>query len=114
MSVLPHCPKCDSPYTYEDGTGLIICPECGYEFTLEQLDKEDIIKDSVGNTLQNGDSVTITKDLSVKGATKAIKKGTKVKSIKFIDPSQNNDHDIEAKVDGFGTILLKSSVVKKN
>ncbi|MDR2833237.1 MAG: alkylphosphonate utilization protein [Streptococcaceae bacterium] len=114
---LPACPNCGSTYTYEDGTGMIICPECGNEFSLEQLQEQQeaaLVKDSVGNVLQDGDSVTIIKDLVVKGMPKSIKKGTKVKSIRLVDPELNNGHDIDAKVDGFGFMGLKSSVVKKN
>lgn len=113
---IPACPKCQSEYTYEDGTGLIICPECAYEFSLADLEAEkeaSLVKDSVGNVLTDGDSVTIIKDLPVKGMPKPIKKGTKVKSIRLIDPDLNNGHDIDARIDGFGAMALKSSVVKK-
>lgn len=111
---LPACPKCNSEYTYDNGMGLITCPECSYEFTLDSLvdDNTLIIKDSVGNILSNGDNVVITQDLPVKGM-KPIKKGIKVKNIYLIDASDNNGHDIEAKVEGFGKMLLKGSVVKK-
>ncbi|MCH4169510.1 MAG: alkylphosphonate utilization protein [Streptococcaceae bacterium] len=110
---LPACPKCQSVYTYEDGSGLIICPECAYEFKAEDLVAAEI-KDAVGNVLNEGDTVTIIKDLPVKGMPKPIKKGTKVKNIRLVDPDENNGHDIAAKVDGFGAMGLKSSVVKKN
>lgn len=109
---LPACPKCQSTYTYEDGTGLIVCPECAHEFRMEDLE-ETPIKDSVGNVLSEGDTVTIIKDLPVKGMPKPIKKGTKVKNIHLVDPDENNGHDISAKVDGFGAMGLKSAVVKK-
>ncbi|MDR0922091.1 MAG: alkylphosphonate utilization protein [Lactobacillales bacterium] len=113
---IPACPKCGSTYTYEDGTGLVICPECGYEFHPEELAEQAAaaqIKDSVGNVLEDGDTVTIIKDLPVKGMPKPIKKGTKVKGIRLVNPDENNGHDIAAKVDGFGAMGLKSSVVKK-
>ncbi|SKA02844.1 phosphonoacetate hydrolase [Pilibacter termitis] len=112
----PNCPKCNCEYTYDDGTGLVICPECAYEFRPEELAAEaeaNVIKDSVGNVLNEGDTVTIIKDLAVKGMPKPIKKGTKVKNIRLVDPDLNNGHDIDAKVDGFGNMGLKSSVVKK-
>ena len=81
---------------------------------LEENAANQAVKDAVGNILEDGDSVTIIKDLQVKGMPKPIKKGTKVKSIRLVDPDANNGHDIEAKVDGFGSMGLKSSVVKKS
>jgi protein PhnA len=116
MENVPACPQCGSTYTYDDGTGLITCPECGYEFHLDELAAAEAaaqIKDSVGNILTDGDTVTVIKDLPVKGMPKPIKKGTKVKNIRLVDPDMNNGHDIDAKVDGFGNMGLKSSVVKK-
>ncbi|MDR2465023.1 MAG: alkylphosphonate utilization protein [Streptococcaceae bacterium] len=113
---LPNCPKCGSEYVYDDGTGLLICPECGYEWRADEAaaaEEANKIKDSVGNVLEEGDTVTIIKDLPVKGMPKPIKKGTKVKNIRLVDPEMNNGHDIDAKVDGFGNMGLKSSVVKK-
>lgn len=113
MENLPNCPKCNSEYTYEDGT-LLVCPECSYEWTLGLDTEEDtnIIKDANGNVLNDGDAVTVIKDLKVKGSSSSIKIGTKVKSIRLIhDPSDG--HDIECKIDGFGAMKLKSSVVKK-
>lgn len=114
MINLPNCPKCNSEYTYEDGV-LLICPECGYEWTLESeaaKEEENLIKDANGNVLNDGDTVTIIKDLKVKGATSALKQGTKVKNIKLILDA-SDDHNIDCKIDGFGAMKLKSSVVKK-
>ncbi|WP_010096641.1 zinc ribbon domain-containing protein YjdM [Ornithinibacillus scapharcae] len=109
MSNLPNCPKCNSEYTYEDGV-LFICPECGHEWTTEQENEEQtVIKDSNGNVLQDGDTVTVIKDLKVKGSSTVIKQGTKVKNIRLID----GDHDIDCKIDGFGAMQLKSEFVKK-
>lgn len=110
---LPKCPKCGSEYTYEDGN-MLICPECFHEWTLEESNNENeknVVKDSNGNILQNGDSVTIIKDLKVKGASSDLKRGTKVKNIKLID---DGIHNIECKIDGFGAMKLKSEFVKKN
>ena len=112
MEKLPNCPKCNSEYTYEDGS-LLVCPECAYEWTLgsENVSDEDelIVKDSNGNILKDGDSVTVIKDLKVKGASSPIKKGTKVKNIRLVD----GDHNIDCKIDGFGAMSLKSEFVKK-
>jgi protein PhnA len=112
MSNFPNCPQCNSEYTYEDGS-LLVCPECGHEWTLELETKnsEDnkIIKDANGNVLNDGDSVTVIKDLKVKGSSLVIKIGTKVKNIRLID----EDHDIDCKIDGFGAMKLKSEFVKK-
>ena len=110
---LPKCPKCGSEYTYEDGN-VLICPECFHEWTLEESNnesEENVVKDSNGNILQNGDSVTIIKDLKVKGASSDLKRGTKVKNIRLID---DGIHNIECKIDGFGAMKLKSEFVKKN
>ena len=110
---LPKCPKCGSEYTYEDGN-MLICPECFHEWTLEESNsenEENVVKDSNGNVLQNGDSVTIIKDLKVKGASSDLKRGTKVKIIRLID---DGIHNIECKIDGFGAMKLKSEFVKKN
>lgn len=111
MSQLPNCPKCNSEYTYEDGT-LLICPECAHEWSANaEADAEDekVIKDAVGNILQEGDSVTVIKDLKVKGTSSVVKVGTKVKNIRLVD----GDHDIDCKVDGIGPMKLKSQFVKK-
>ena len=110
---LPKCTKCGSEYTYEDGN-MLICPECFHEWTLEESNsenEENVVKDSNGNVLQNGDSVTIIKDLKVKGASSDLKRGTKVKNIRLID---DGIHNIECKIDGFGAMKLKSEFVKKN
>ena len=111
MQELPNCPKCNSEYTYEDGS-LLICPECSYEWTLEAAATEEdakVVKDCNGNVLQDGDTVTIIKDLKVKGASSALKQGTKVKNIRLVD----GDHNIDCKIDGFGAMSLKSEFVKK-
>ena len=109
---LPKCPKCGSEYTYEDGS-MLVCPECFYEWTLEDnsANEENGVKDANGNILQNGDSVTIIKDLKAKGASNDLKRGTKVKNIRLID---DGIHNIDCKIDGFGAMKLKSEFVKKN
>lgn len=112
MSTYPNCPKCNSEYTYDDGN-LYICPECAHEWamdgTLEASDDESVV-DSNGNLLADGDSVTIIKDLKVKGSSSDLKRGTKVKSIRLIS---DGEHNIECKIDGFGQMKLKSEFVKK-
>lgn len=112
MANLPNCPKCNSEYTYEDGS-LFVCPECAHEWSLESGNKnsEDglVVKDANGNILKDGDSVAIIKDLKVKGASSALKMGTKVKNIKLVE----GDHNIDCKIDGFGAMQLKSEFVKK-
>ncbi|MGG3800843.1 zinc ribbon domain-containing protein YjdM [Metabacillus fastidiosus] len=110
MADLPNCPECHSQYTYEDGS-LLVCPECAHEWTLEIGNNEDekIIKDANGNVLNDGDSVTVIKDLKVKGSSLVVKIGTKVKNIRLVD----GDHDIDCKIDGFGPMKLKSEFVKK-
>lgn len=112
MADLPNCPKCNSEYTYEDGL-LLICPECAHEWTKdaesENSEEETVIKDSNGHVLQNGDAVTVIKDLKVKGTSSVVKRGTKVKNIRLID----GDHDIDCKIDGLGDMQLKSKFVKK-
>ncbi len=111
MNSLPNCPKCNSEYVYEDGN-LLVCPECSFEWNPEHFEDENTIKDVNGNTLNNGDTVIVVKDLKVKGYSTSIKSGTKVKNIKLI-PDNKDGHDIECKIDGFGAMLLKSSKVKK-
>lgn len=110
MSSLPNCPKCHSEYTYEDGS-LFVCPECGHEWSIQSQVDEDVkvVKDANGNILNDGDSVSVIKDLKVKGTSSVIKIGTKVKSIRLVD----GDHDIDCKIDGFGAMKLKSEFVKK-
>lgn len=112
MSEFPPCPKCNSEYTYPTEGIMLMCPECGYEWNPEEFAAEegaDKVKDSNGNVLQDGDSVVIVKDLPVKGAPKPIKAGTKVKNIRLVD----GDHNIDCKIDGFGSMALKSEFVKK-
>lgn len=111
---LPNCPKCDAEYTYQDGA-LLICPMCAHEWTQEETAAAEealVIRDAVGNALQDGDAVTVVKDLKIKGSSAVIKVGTKVKSIRLLHDAPD-DHDIDCKVDGFGPMKLKSSVVKK-
>ncbi|MFN3984557.1 MAG: zinc ribbon domain-containing protein YjdM [Rhodocyclaceae bacterium] len=111
MSTLPNCPKCDSTYTYEDG-GLLVCPECAHEWSATSeasAETARVWKDANGNVLQDGDSVTVIKDLKVKGSSSVVKVGTKVKNIRLIE----GDHDIDCKIDGFGSMQLKSEFVKK-
>lgn len=104
---IPNCPKCHSEYTYEDGN-MFICPECGHEFN-ESTEEENLIKDSNGNVLNDGDAVTVIKDLKVKGSSSVVKRGTKVKNIRLVE----GDHDIDCKIDGIGAMSLKSIYVKK-
>lgn len=112
MSTLPACPKCHSEYTYEDGV-LYICPECAHEWPQQAAapttDDDRIYRDAVGNVLQDGDTVTVIKDLKPKGSSSVIKMGTRVKNIRLVD----SDHDIDCKIDGFGAMSLKSEFVKK-
>ncbi|MBL1226174.1 zinc ribbon domain-containing protein YjdM [Enterococcus sp. BWR-S5] len=112
METLPNCPECGSTYTYED-RGMMICPECAHEWTPGDAVEENdsAIKDSNGNVLADGDTVTVIKDLKVKGASGAIKQGTKVKNIRLVESSDG--HNIDCKVDGFGPMKLKSEFVKK-
>ena len=111
MSGLPNCPKCNSEYTYEDGTNYV-CPECAHEWSKdasESTEQARVWKDANGNVLQDGDSVTVIKDLKIKGSSSVVKVGTKVKNIRLID----GDHDIDCKIDGIGAMQLKSEFVKK-
>lgn len=114
MSALPNCPKCQSEYTYEDGD-MYICPECSHEWSknaAETTDDISTIKDSNGNLLQDGDTVTVIKDLKVKGSSLVVKVGTKVKNIRLL-PDASDGHDIDCKIDGIGAMKLKSEFVKK-
>ncbi len=106
-----NCPKCNCEYTYEVNN-LYNCPECFHEWDpADTTTSSDlVVKDSNGNLLQDGDSVTIIKDLKVKGASNALKIGTKVKNIRLVE----GDHNIDCKIDGFGAMKLKSEFVKKN
>ena len=108
----PPCPECKSEFSYEMGE-LLVCPECAHEWNPDDVDVETIrvIKDASGNVLADGDDVTIVKDMKVKGSSNTLKVGTKVRGIRLIDGP--GDHNIEAKVDGFGPMNLKSSIVKK-
>jgi protein PhnA len=110
MSDLPQCPQCDSTYTYEDRDGYV-CPECAHEWhqPAEVEDDSRVIKDSNGNVLADGDTITVIKDLKVKGSSAVVKVGTKVKNIRLVD----GDHDIDCKIDGIGAMKLKSEFVKK-
>lgn len=114
---LPPCPKCSCGYTYKMNA-LVVCPECGHEWVPEEngtqgagAAAEKVVKDAVGNVLQDGDSVVVVKALKVKGSPSGIKAGTKVRNIRLVDGVDG--HDIDCKVDGFGAMQLKSSVVKK-
>jgi protein PhnA len=112
MNELPPCPQCSSTLTYEDGE-LYVCPECGNEWSKTAVtpaaEPERVIRDAVGNELRDGDSVTVIKDLKVKGSSLVVKMGTKVKNIRLIE----GDHDIDCKIDGIGAMQLKSQFVKK-
>jgi len=112
MSSLPPCPQCASEYTYEDGVALV-CPECAHEWsphdTAAADTEEKVFRDSAGNVLEDGDTVTVIKDLKLKGSSGVVKVGTKVKNIRLID----GDHDIDCKIDGLGAMKLKSEFVKK-
>lgn len=112
MSDHPNCPKCNSGFAYRDGL-LLVCPECAHEWdeteTLASNDEGDRIFDSNGNELVDGDTVTVIKDLKVKGTSLVVKVGTKVKNIRLVD----SDHDIDCKIEGIGAMKLKSQFVKK-
>ena len=112
MTDLPKCPKCDSPFTYEDGDNYV-CPECGWEWsktaTAEAGEQAKVFKDAFGNVLVDGDTVTVIKDLKIKGSSSVVKVGTKVKNIRLVD----GDHDIDCKIDGIGAMQLKTEFVKK-
>jgi protein PhnA len=113
MPGLPNCPKCNSTYTYEDG-GQYICPECAHEWAKGAAVEEDvggtlIVNDANGNLLRDGDSVTVIKDLKIKGSSSVVKVGTKVKNIRIVE----GDHNIDCKIDGIGAMKLKSEFVRK-
>ncbi len=113
MNDLPPCPKCNSEYTYPDHDHFI-CPDCGYEWNqgatkTSATPPEEMVTDAHGNKLQDGDSITIIKDLKVKGASQSLKVGTKVKNIRLVE----GDHNIDCKISGFGAMKLKSEFVKK-
>lgn len=113
MNSLPPCPQCQSTYTYEDGA-LYVCPECAHEWSTAvpaaaAMESGPVVRDAHGNLLQDGDSVTVIKDLKVKGASSSVKVGTKVRNIRLVE----GDHNIDCKIDGFGAMQLKSEFVKK-
>lgn len=117
MHSLPSCPKCNSEYTYEDGN-LIVCPECFHEWvpaTEEELlakEEANLIRDANGNVLEDGDDVTVIKDLKIKGSSSVVKLGTRVNGIKLV-PDASDGHDIDCRIDGMGFMKLKSEFVKK-
>ena len=112
MSALPKCPKCSSEYTYEDGSNYV-CPECAHEWPkdapVESGEPQRVYKDAFGNVLADGDSVTVIKDLKIKGSSSVVKVGTRVKNIRLTE----GDHDIDCKIDGIGAMQLKTGFVKK-
>jgi len=115
MSDLPNCPKCNEAYTYEDGA-MLVCPMCAHEWPKDEAadansgaEAAAVVRDAVGNILEDGDTVTVIKDLKVKGTSSVVKVGTKVKNIRLVD----GDHDIDCKVPGIGPMGLKSEFVKK-
>ncbi len=111
MSEFPPCPQCRSAYTYEDG-GQYVCPECAHEWTTattETVDVARVVRDAYGTVLSDGDTITVIKDLKVRGSSSVVKVGTRVKGIRLAD----GDHDIDCKIDGFGAMQLKSEFVRK-
>ncbi|OTG78975.1 alkylphosphonate utilization protein [Acinetobacter sp. ANC 5054] len=110
---LPNCPQCNSEYTYNDGD-LLICPECSHEWREGESTSEEqaVIKDANGNLLTDGDTVTVVKDLKIKGSSSVVKVGTKVKNIRLLTDAADG-HDIDCKIDGIGAMKLKSEYVKK-
>jgi protein PhnA len=111
MSTLPKCPTCSSEYTYEDGDNYV-CPECANEWpttTAESVAEERVVRDAFGNEIKAGDSITVVKDLKIKGSSSVVKVGTKIRIIRIVD----GDHDIDCKIDGIGAMQLKSEFVRK-
>ena len=112
MSALPVCPQCNSEFTYEDGSNYV-CPECAHEWPIQAAASVEegarVYRDAAGNVLADGDTVSVIKDLKLKGSGGVVKMGTKVKNIRLVD----SDHDIDCKIDGFGAMSLKSEFVKK-
>jgi protein PhnA len=112
MTTLPPCPKCSSQYTYEDRQ-LLVCPECAHEWNPDQqnaeVGDEPRVLDANGVELRDGDTVTVIKDLKVKGSSSVVKVGTKVKNIRLVE----GDHDIDCRIDGIGEMKLKSQFVRK-
>lgn len=114
MNELPNCPMCDSSYTYQDRDNYV-CPECSHEWNDSILENQgSVVKDSNGKVLESGDTVTVIRDLKVKGSSSVVKVGTKVKNIRVLDAEHIADgHNIDCKIEGFGAMKLKGSVVKK-
>jgi protein PhnA len=113
MENIPNCPQCGSEYTYEDGN-LYICPECAHEWSKEASEASEeglVVRDANGNILADGDTVTVIKDLKVKGSSGGIKVGTKIKGIRLVEGGDG--HNIDCKVPGVGAIKLKQEFVKK-
>lgn len=111
MNTLPPCPNCNSSYTYEDGN-LYMCPECSHEWSISEAPSNTetlLVKDAHGQVLNDGDTISVIKDLKVKGSSLVVKVGTKVKNIRLVD----GDHNIDCKIDGIGPMKLKSEFVKK-
>jgi protein PhnA len=112
LNTLPACPQCGSEYTYEDGA-FFVCPECAHEWLrnggADTVADEEVVRDANGNALEDGDTVTVIKDLKIKGSSLVVKVGTKVRSIRLV----GGDHDIDCKIDGIGAMKLKSKFVKK-
>lgn len=111
MNEYPNCPNCGSAYTYEDGN-VLVCPECAHEWTAADTaaaEEANVIRDANGNVLSDGDTITVIKNLKVKGTSLVVKQGTRVKGIRLVD----GDHDIDCKIDGLGAMKLKSEFVKK-
>lgn len=118
MASDPKCPQCGSEHTYQDRS-MWVCPECAHEWTESAAEAVDeaaagalVVKDAHGNILQDGDSVTVIKDLKVKGSSAVVKVGTKVKGIRIIDGA--DDHNIACKIEGFGAMNLKAEFIKKS
>ena len=112
MSSLPACPRCKSEFTYEDAL-MYVCPECAHEWPKiagTQIEEtEQVVRDANGNVLTDGDTITVIKDLKVKGASSVLKVGTKVKGIRLVE----GDHNIDCNIEGFGAMKLKSEFVRK-
>ena len=112
MTTLPQCPSCSSEYTYEDGE-MFVCPECAHEWAKSAAPDESVadvvVRDAFGNELKAGDSITVIKDLKIKGSSSVVKTGVKIKIIRLVD----GDHDIDCRIDGIGAMQLKSEFVKK-
>jgi protein PhnA len=111
MTALPQCPQCSSEFTYTDGSNFV-CPECAHEWpqaAATSTEQARVYKDAFGNVLVDGDTITVIKDLKIKGSSLVVKVGTKVKNIRLTD----GDHDIDCKIDGIGAMQLKTEFVKK-